>query len=178
MGSGKTTTQNALVKRFIDMGIYPRVINFASTIYNIHDYALKTMHNLGILTDVKKDGKLLQLLGTEWGRSIDPDIWVQATRATVDASIAPITIIGDCRFRNEFDAFPDALRVRLHAPRIVRKNRCESWRDNEDHPSETDLDVYDVLHRFDLDISTFALDTEQCVGEIIETFYTDFKSNR
>jgi hypothetical protein len=47
---------------------------------------------------------VLQTLGTEWGRAIDPDLWVDIAlrRARQDlAAGAPLAVITDGRFRNE-----------------------------------------------------------------------------
>lgn len=65
-----------------------------------------------------------------------------------------LVIIDDCRFTNEFDAFPQALRVRLNAAEDVRKGRAESWRENTVHPSEVGLDLYDIEGKFDLYLQT------------------------
>lgn len=51
---------------------------------------------------------LAQTLGTEWGRSIDPNFWLRITGATIDASLqdsfGPVQIvISDVRFPNEAD---------------------------------------------------------------------------
>jgi hypothetical protein len=63
-------------------------------------------------------------------------------------------VIGDCRFENEFDAFPHALRVRLGCPEEVRKSRCSMWRENTQHPSEIGLDKYAKEGWFDLYLHT------------------------
>ncbi len=152
-GSGKSTIQRLLAPFY-------RPLNFADVIYRIHDFALETVAGHGIQLPSNKDGKLLQLLGTEWGRSLDKDIWIKILRNQVDHLLEDPeqrtggVCIGDCRFENEFDAFPDALRVRLHAPPDVRQKRAQSWRENTSHPSECDLDCYDLAGKFDLYINT------------------------
>jgi hypothetical protein len=65
-----------------------------------------------------------------------------------------LVIIDDCRFPNEFEAFPEALRVRLNADEKVRKLRTEAWRENTLHPSEVSLDIYDIEGKFDLYLQT------------------------
>lgn len=44
-----------------------------------------------------------QTLGTEWGREIDPDLWVRAWRLKADPVVGPI-VADDLRFANELAA--------------------------------------------------------------------------
>jgi hypothetical protein len=165
-GSGKTTLSWEL-ERQLTLGLYQSQIKqaiFAGSIYKIHDFALKLMQDLGIYSqDVKKDGKLLQLLGTEWGRNtIHTNVWCKACRAEVDDFMqwkpgdtgSRITIISDARMENEFHTFPDALRISLDAPEDVRRARTTSWRENTNHISETGLDAYAEAGHFDMYFDT------------------------
>lgn len=162
-GSGKTTLQKELVRVLNSRPRYKtHVINFADPLRLMHDFCLRTIVGLGVKRDIVKDGPLLQLLGTEWGRAtVDPDIWVAALKGKIKNILgsfsAPndvhhIFIVGDCRFKNELFGIPGALRVRLECDRETRRARCEAWRPNDNHPSETDLD--DCLNRFDLTFDT------------------------
>lgn len=59
-----------------------------------------------ILTCALEDGyltprKTLQSLGTEWGRSIDPDMWWRFTLAHIRRDQALHAVVTDCRFVNE-----------------------------------------------------------------------------
>jgi hypothetical protein len=171
MGSGKTTAAEALrhhlqVTMSQPIEVFKTI--YAQTIYDIHDYALDILKDKGIIEkDVQKDGNLLQLLGTKWGReSIDDLIWVKCTQDTVAKAITDyereketaVVIVSDCRFKNEYHAFPNALQVRLECDRERRKARCHSWRDKENHISETDLDEYVQQNKFDLVLHTDHLD--------------------
>lgn len=172
-GSGKTTLQQDLLKHLIvERGRETRTMNFADPLYELHNYCLKRMESWGIVRDIKKDGPLLQVLGTEWGRkTIDENIWVKICKNKCAEEMVRGTnyvIIGDCRFENEFEAFPDALRVRLTAPMEVRKARCEMWRDNDQHPSEIGLDRYENLGVFDLLFDTNVHSTEFIIEKIAE----------
>ena len=44
---------------------------------------------------------LAQTLGTEWGRSVHPDLWVHLLAMDIEQTTAPVAIITDCRFPNE-----------------------------------------------------------------------------
>lgn len=168
-GSGKTTLYNQL-SGDIELrpgGIWiPHGLIFAGPLYEMHDYCRSVLVDAGIDPVHKvKDGNLLQLLGTEWGRNtIDKDVWVKIVknrikkygddlRKDMQTERKFIFIISDSRFENEFDLFPEALRIRLECPEGVRKERAQKttmWRDNTHHPSETSLDRYSAEGRFDM----------------------------
>ncbi len=166
MGSGKTTLANELNNRASHRWVVNQLI-FAGPIYELHDLILARMMGWKIpIPTSKKDRKLLQLLGTDWGRaSYGDNVWVDIMRneiqeriendfTEVGPHIQALFVISDCRFRNEFDAFPDALRVRLSCKEDVRKSRAESWTDTKTHASEMDLDEYASAGKFDLYIDT------------------------
>lgn len=187
-GSGKTTLQEALRLAWNSRSESSAVpVNFADIIYEMHNEVRVVAKNYGIPIVQPKDGVLLQLLGTEWGRkTLGPDVWVNALRNQLErleyalGKHCPnfVAIVGDCRFENEFDAFPDALRVRLRASKDVRKLRCSMWRPNDEHPSEVGLDAYDNEGRFDLVLDTSYGGIETCVNQILEVLQTDFKARR
>ncbi|MFS6706496.1 hypothetical protein WHK35_14280, partial [Staphylococcus aureus] len=122
--------------------------------------------------DLVKDGPLLQMLGTDWGRkTINENIWVSIAQKRAAAALAEnpktLVIVGDCRFPNEFEAFPEALRVRLECPEDARKQRCSMWRENTAHASETGLDELARDKRFDLYLYTNTSNTTECVTLIL-----------
>lgn len=95
-GSGKTTLASYLVKNFGYISI-----KFANPVYMIAEKYFN-MKN--------KDRELLQLIGTEGGRSIDSSIWIR--RLLEDITIIeriyklkgygkPLFVLDDCRFENE-----------------------------------------------------------------------------
>lgn len=163
-GSGKTTLTKELMKIHKRIGDSRRValeFKFAGPIYKIHDFARNELKTLGVKIPSHleiKDGPMLQWLGTEWGRkTIADDVWVQCAQGAVNLlgnSLDTLVIFSDCRFKNEFDAFPNALRIRLECPKSIRQERAEMWRDNDTHQSEIDLDDH-VLHgKFDMIFDT------------------------
>lgn len=126
-----------------------------------------------------KDGDLLQLLGTEWGRKKDSQIWVKLLLNQL--RVLPqnsLVTVEDCRFENEFDAFmnvPGVLSVRLEASRATRMARAEMWRKVEDHPSEVGLDHYAAMRKFDMVLDADKHTQEeiaQMVAERIEQLNT------
>lgn len=146
-GSGKTSLAKG-IEGFINEsmdGYVARHVKFADPLYSMHEKIKEVCAYYDIPFE-KKEGVLLQLLGTEWGRKIKgDDVWIKALRNMIMKMPSMfgkkvIYIIDDTRFKNELAAFPGAFTVRLHAPSEFRKSRCEGWRDNENHPSEIDLD--------------------------------------
>jgi DNA polymerase III delta prime subunit len=172
-GSGKTTLAAALRSDLQCSRTAFEEVRFAQAIYAIHDFRRDHLRSLGI-TVPDKDGEFLQDAGTKHGRQkFGEDVWVRATRGAVKRAQALhsqspnqpsrlVVVISDCRFRNEFEAFPDALRVRLECARDVRKQRCDAWRDTEAHLSEMDLDDYVFKGRFDMVFNTLTQTTRHC----------------
>lgn len=169
-GSGKTTLYEALfeaIKSRQGGHWIPYGIIFAGPLYKMHDFCRGILVDAGVDPIHKvKDGNLLQLLGTEWGRNtIDKDVWVKIVDGQIkqmgealrhnnpESTQKFVFLISDGRFENEFDFFTRALRVRLECPEEVRKSRAQKstmWRDNTNHPSEVGLDKYADEGRFDL----------------------------
>lgn len=184
-GSGKTTLQNALSSTaFSKIGWLSTKVNFADVIYQIHDHAIGILAEHGIKRDIAKDGKLLQLLGTEWGRdTLGIDIWVQCLRNKLTnlerAQKFGLAIIADARFENEFDGFEDALRIRLECDESIRRKRCSAWRTDTKHPSEVGLDYYSKMGAFDLEFNTELESTVSMTETILQKLLEDdFRSKR
>ena len=82
----------------------------------------------------KSTRKLLQSLGTDWGRNmVGPDIWVDLLMKRIDQDDAHLAIIDDVRFDNEADAIHErgGVVIELERPGIYY---------SEEHASETPLD--------------------------------------
>lgn len=67
------------------------------------------------------DGKItprimMQTLGTEWGRSIDPDLWLRVWRHELNTGAAVVTV-PDVRFDNEADMVRELGGVIVHIAR-------------------------------------------------------------
>lgn len=173
-GAGKSTLASGLVTRLNAKKDWEAIeLKFASALYQMHDECLRIMRYFGI--DVpEKDGSLLQLLGTDWGRKKYGDnVWVNVMRGNIKETVKSrnwgggaenlLIVISDCRFKNEFDEFPEALRVRLSCDEQKRKIRAEKWRDHTEHPSEIDLDYYANAGKFDLYLDTDSTSIQGCL---------------
>lgn len=175
-GSGKTTLADALVTKLSTikppshMMLNVKHIAFADMIYAMHNFCWSILKGYGIEMPFKKDGYLLQMLGTEWGRkTLNDDIWVRILKERIKRLSSHHFVVSDCRFRNEFDGLPEALKIRLECPEAARKLRVSMWRNTSDHVSETDLDIYSKENKFDLYFHTDDASVEQIVESVLET---------
>ena len=71
--------------------------------------------------EVPKERKLLQNLGTNYCRTLEPDIWVRALKRRMEPDTA--YVITDCRFPNEKAAFPDFVSIQLCCSDETRHQR-------------------------------------------------------
>jgi hypothetical protein len=160
-GSGKSTIARHLG--------FP-VLKFAQPLYYMHDLIMQALKYYG---EPQREGtihgRLLQLLGTEFGRDcLDADVWVrvwerQARLMPDDATL----VVDDLRFPNEFLKLRSmgAYMVRLECDEKLRRVRAEKWRP-ADHASENALrGLYD---QFDLILNTGELDVHECVERILD----------
>jgi hypothetical protein len=184
-GAGKTTLQEELANQWTALtGKLAIRLNFADVLYAMHDEVLNILHHYWPKRNLVKDGPLLQLIGTEWGRNtIDQDIWVKCLRKKIDIHYKgcrepQLILVGDCRFENEFDAFPEALRVRLECHKDVRKARCSAWRDRDDHPSEVGLDIYSAEDKFDVYYYSQSETPADAATRVMRALQTNFESVR
>lgn len=175
-GSGKTTLAREIIKRWETLPKGRALeIPFAKPLYEMHDFLLGYMANLGFDRDIVKDGPLLQYLGTDWGRkNFGDNVWVDANKAAIEIEKKKydwadlLIVIPDCRFQNELFNNVLAKTVRLECAREIRKARCSAWRENDTHPSEIDLDHFaNELELFDLTLNTGELSLDYCVGEVM-----------
>lgn len=170
-GSGKTSLSRALDSALVSRQVYR--LRFAGPLYEMHDAVRGVLSRYGIPYDIeKKDGDLLQLLGTEWGRKkFGYDVWVNALLEAIRrVPKQDVVVIEDGRFENEFDSFSNircCVRIRLECSREIRKQRAEFWREREDHVSETGLDHYASMGRFDMVLDSDRFTTAELCSQVL-----------
>lgn len=181
-GSGKTSLAVEIAKRINEgkaINAHVELMTFAKPLYDIHDMILKYMSDLGFAVP-KKDGALLQWLGTEWGRkNFGENVWVDLVKKKIAKwnvfardnlfKKDQIYVISDARFPNEIVGFDNVLKIRLDCPAAVRKERIlstpgQNWRENSAHPSETSLDYFDG---WDMVLYTDVLDLNQAAEQVV-----------
>jgi hypothetical protein len=130
MGSGKDTAVSYLIERFGG-----RQLSFAKPIYDILCYAQR---RCGI--NPEKDRRFLQLVGTEWGRKGNPNIWINLLLLEASTLIEENcnVYISDLRFLNELKALKENGWFCVKIKREHDETRAGSG--EKEHESETELD--------------------------------------
>ena len=98
IGSGKTTAVSLLQTKFPNLV----EISFAAPMKKIAQFAYETIRQPA----PEKDRRLLQYLGTEWGRNIDPNIWLKLAAYEIEKETFQGNkelVISDIRFCNELE---------------------------------------------------------------------------
>lgn len=140
---GKDHAAAYLVKRYGG-----RILRFSEPLYDIMYYA---QDKAGFPRS--KDVRFLQMVGTDWARTIKPDVWAECLVASLkDIPADENVFVVDVRFENE----AELLRKNgFHIVRIVRPNAVID-RDIT-HISETSglSYKYDAVIDNDSDVATF-----------------------
>lgn len=102
-GSGKSTAIEILKDWTQDQQLV--LVKFAQPLYDIQTFAYdRIVDTYQKPNGFVKDRKLLQWLGTEWGRGLDENLWVNIWKDTAKGRLAyarTIVVCDDCRFDNE-----------------------------------------------------------------------------
>jgi hypothetical protein len=132
MGAGKTTA--AQIMRENAFPVF--TVKFAKPLYDLQSIIYEYLN----MPEPVKDRKLLQFLGTDWGRSIDSQIWIKRWQHEVRHLMSEFPggyiICDDLRFQNEAEA------VRNMGGTIIAiegESRGEFVSEGKRHSSETDM---------------------------------------
>lgn len=107
MGCGKSTALET-IKSYTDRTVV--LVKFAQPIYDMQEMLYGRISSV-IKRDASfvKDRKLLQWLGTEWGRGLDQDLWIKLWAAGVEQAREQhpgcVVVCDDIRFDNEAEVF-------------------------------------------------------------------------
>lgn len=96
MRVGKDTATDYLLKHMGENSF--KRLSFAKPLYDIMYYAED-------ICDIPryKDRKFLQLIGTQWARAKNPNVWINCMKREIESSDNKNMIITDVRFENEFN---------------------------------------------------------------------------
>lgn len=111
---------------------------YGGTIYHFSDPLYQILYYAQDICGFKKekDVKFLQWVGTEWGRNIDSNVWVESTIKNLNKK--ENCYIADVRFKNEAQRLRD---LGFTLIRIIRDDRPID-RDNT-HSSESGIPDFD-----------------------------------
>lgn len=108
MGVGKSTAIEIISRLAKDkLGLDSELVKFAQPLYDMQEFIYNRIYPTHTRpSDFTKDRKLLQWLGTEWGRSIDQNLWVNlwTQKALAYQSEGKVVLCDDVRFNNEAQA--------------------------------------------------------------------------
>ena len=168
--SGKTTLCNQVVNFIYDLEKledYSTIYNFADPLKDLCINVLGLTFDQCYGSDKKKNElvncfrhgaqmtarEVLQVVGTDFLRSIQHNVWADATIRRIQKDNPAIALIGDCRFPNEVEAVKKAGGTVIKLTRNVY---------NSDHASETALDPENYDHsNFDLVVDNEHLTIEE-----------------
>jgi hypothetical protein len=166
MGSGKTTCADMLVRshQFVRVAFATPLKSMATALLTStgmseedardHIYGSRKEAHVDVLGMTPR--RLMQLLGTEWGRlQIRDSIWVDIaiTRANTLMSVGHSVVIDDMRFPNEYDAIiaagGDCIRVVRPDATVTSAHASEGQLDGVHMP-----EIWNVGSLFDLHQAT------------------------
>lgn len=149
---GKTTAVRCVLEALPQYGpTAPLVVSFAQPLKDIVNRCFVPGSPLRMESEEDKAtvlpcGKtvreVLQIVGTDWFRSLWPDCWVNAFRRAVEVSTCENILVPDVRFPNELAA------IQQMGGHVVRFLRAP-FAGQDQHASETALDDVAVPLRFD-----------------------------
>lgn len=147
MGAGKSTAIEELAE------IQPKeihLVKFAAPLYDMQEFIYRRVQNVYRRpSNFIKDRKLLQFLGTDWGRNvIGEDVWVNLwkdeVRYTSENFPRYITVCDDLRFDNEAVAVKASGGVIIQ---IISDNRSQRIDTSlSSHASESGIDKKYIDH--------------------------------
>lgn len=132
MRAGKDTCAEMCINRYGG-----EIIKFAQPLYDIQNYIYERTY----LPKGKKDRLLLQWLGTEWGRTIDSDLWVNILMKDLKNKSGNLYVT-DCRFKNEIKVLREN-GFKLYRVERPTEERIKAGASLMTHASERDLDDFD-----------------------------------
>lgn len=144
-GAGKTTLAQNIQLELDDAGVrsLARPIKEMVNILLWHQLQISDHFNKETIYQVgssKLTGRqILQRVGTEFGRYLDQDVWLEWLKADATIAGSKYTIVDDVRFLNEFEAMD----IRIG---II----CEGLNSKDTHASETEMDMLLMPEKLDL----------------------------
>lgn len=173
MGSGKSTVIRMLAK--FTLPHIPHLVKFADPLYSIQEFIYSTISPVYRRPEsFIKDRKLLQWIGTEWGReSISETLWVdlwKAKAAKLIANGSTIVVSDDVRFSNEAEAVKAAGGFVVKILSSENSKRIDTTSGLVHHKSEAGIDHKFIDYFIDNNGTLEHLETQvaSLVAELIE----------
>lgn len=127
---GKSTAVELLKKQYGGTEI-----SFAEPLYDILRFTQKRCN-----LPQEKDRKFLQIIGTEWGRNKNPNLWINLLKDKLEElQYEKFIYVSDMRFTNEFEKLKELGFITI---RIIRQKSSSDetfGSGSKTHASETEL---------------------------------------
>jgi dephospho-CoA kinase len=147
MRSGKDTACDYIINSLMEDGFFVKRMMFADTLKRLGSYI---QQECGF--PVERDRELYQWLGTDYGRTRDQNVWVNALERQIESndSAACFLAVTDMRFPNELAMLKRQgfITLRVVASEATRLSRGADA-DRLNHESETALDDAEAQGLFD-----------------------------
>jgi hypothetical protein len=148
MGVGKSTAIRVLTS--VAPG-HVRLVKFAGPLYDMQELIYARIASVYQRPETfVKDRKLLQWLGTDWGRSLSESLWVDLWQTSAkDVLERPnhIVVCDDCRFDNEADAIHALGGIVINIKRPDAHSHAEGGVGIKAHASENGLSANKIDHQ-------------------------------
>lgn len=145
MGCGKSTAIKMLEQALLERGDNTKVtlVKFAGPLYEIQEFIYNRIAKVHTRPSTFiKDRKLLQWIGTDWGRNtISENVWVELWKADVNEALArgELVVCDDVRFDNEAEIFKQMGGVLIKISRDNAKSHAEGGVGIVNHASEAGI---------------------------------------
>ena len=144
MGSGKSEAVKILQGLLGTHRVH--LLKFAQPLYDIQDFIQERLS-----MPYEKDRKLLQWLGTDWGKAKNPAIWANLWKQSLSfikhRDKLSAIVCDDCRFEDEAEVVKEhgGIIVHIDASRETRSLRISV--EGEEHASESGIstEYYDYV---------------------------------
>lgn len=174
MGCGKSTAIELLKEEY---GSLVKLVKFAGILYEIQDFIYDKISPVySKPKDFIKDRKLLQMLGTDWGRGIDDSLWVKLWKAAAEKEVAhggrsTIVISDDTRFDNEAEMIKSMGGVIVQITSERAGQRIDTSAGIKNHASEAGIskNLIDYTIRNDHTIESFRLELRNLFEKILSS---------
>jgi energy-coupling factor transporter ATP-binding protein EcfA2 len=142
MGVGKSTAIECL-KDLLPANSPVKLVKFAQPLYDMQEFIYRRISSVHERdASFTKDRKLLQWLGTEWGRgTVNENIWVDIWQKEVEsASAKSIVVCDDVRFDNEAETMARLGGTIVQITSNDSQNRIDTKAGIVQHSSEAGID--------------------------------------
>jgi hypothetical protein len=175
MGVGKSTAAE-VIKHYVKSRLDKEValVKFAQPLYDMQEYIYQRISSIYTRdTSFVKDRRLLQWLGTEWGRnSISKSLWCDLWEAEAAKQVeqGKVVICDDVRFENEAERFINPSTRLICITSNTTQDRIDTKAGLANHESEVGLENNLFISRHINNIGTKAEFEHEVLNTCVRIF--------